>query len=180
METSIHLHFCNLTESKASTCTRSTCVSNIHESQAWQQLYSGDGEFGGEVRSLSFALCLDGTNPFAKEKYSYIMCPMLLVPLNLPQSLRISPRSIMLAGIIPGPAEVKNTDPYLDVLVDDILDLHNKPVYDALHEQVFNRQISITLNILDYPGQNKVFHCQGMYEAIYKHTYIVTVMYLSL
>ena len=56
------------------------------------------------------------------------MCPMLLVPLNLPQSLRISPRSNMLAGIIPGPAEVKNTDPYLDVLVDEILDLHNKPV----------------------------------------------------
>ena len=91
------------------------------------------------------------------------MCPMLLVPLNLPQSLRISPRSIMLAGIIPGPAEVKNTDPYLDVLVDEILDLHNKPVYDALHDQVLNLQISITLNILDYPGQNKVFHCQGMH-----------------
>ena len=34
-------------ESKASTCIRSTGVSNIHESQAWQQLYSGDGEFGG-------------------------------------------------------------------------------------------------------------------------------------
>ena len=130
METNIHLHFCNL-RVKIFICTRTTHVSNIHESKAWQQLYSGDGEFWGEVWSLSFALCLDGTNPFAKE-YLYSMCPMLLVPLNLPQSL---PISIMLAGIIPGPAEVKNTDPYLDVLVDEILDQH-KPVYVALHDQV--------------------------------------------
>lgn len=149
---------------KESIPARSTCVTHvksIHESQAWQQLYGDDGEFGGEVRSLSFALCLDGTNPFAKEKYSYSMCPMLLVPLNLPQSLRSSARSILLTGIIPGPAEVKNTDPYVDVLVDEILKLQNTPVYDALHDEEFNLQISITLNILDYPGQNKLFHCQG-------------------
>ena len=53
------------------------------------------------------------------------MCPMLLVPLNLPQNLRTSAMSIMLAGIIPGPSEVKNTDPYVDVLVDEILELQN-------------------------------------------------------
>lgn len=97
--------------------------------------------------------------PFAKEKYSYSMCPMLLVPLNLPQRLRTSARSVM-----PGPAEVKNSDPYVDVLVDEILELQNTPVYDALHDEQFNLQISITLNILNYPGQNKLFHCQGMCE----------------
>lgn len=134
-------------------------MKNIHESQAWQQLYDGDGEFGGEVRSLAFALCLYGTNPFAKDKYSYSMCPVLMVPLNLPQSLRTSARSIMLTGIIPGPAEVKNTDPYVDVLVDEIFELQNTPVYDALHDEEFNLKITITLNILDYPGQNKLFHC---------------------
>ena len=86
---------------------------------------------------------------------------MLLVPLNLPQSLRSSARSVLLTGIIPGPAEVKNTDPYVDVLIDEILKLQNTPVYDALHDEEFNLQISITLNILDFPGQNKLFHCQG-------------------
>ena len=85
------------------------------------------------IHTTSTCTCnlhVGGTNPlnFAKEKYLYSMCPVLLVPLNLPQSLRSSVRSILLTGIIPGPAEVKNTDPYVDVLVDEILKLQNTRV----------------------------------------------------
>ena len=146
----------------------STLVRNIHDSKAWTDLYAITGKFHGERRSLTFALCLDGVNPFAKEKISYSMCPMILVPLNLPQYCRNSSQSLMLTGIIPGPAEVKNTDPYIDVLVDELLQINGSTVYDSYRNEYFNLEITILLNILDYPGHNKVFHCQGMWSIVFK------------
>lgn len=136
-----------------------TPTNSIHNSKAWKDLYAISGTFHGECRSLAFALCLDGVNPFAKEKVSYSMCPMLLVPLNLS---KITSQSIMLTGIIPGPSEVKNTDPYVDVLIDEMLQINNTEVYDAYRNEFFTLEVTILLNILDYPGHNKVFHCQGM------------------
>ena len=150
-----------LLQSHKETPMSSNREESIHHCRAWKELYCDEGVFEGEARSLAFALCLDGTNPFSKEKYSYSMCPMLLIPLNLPQNLRKSAASIMLAGIIPGPREAKNTDPYVDVLVDELLALNNTRVYDALRDEYFSLKVSITLNILDYPGQNKLFHSQG-------------------
>ena len=87
----------------------------------------------------------------------------MLIPLNLPHNLRKSAASIMLTGIIPGPGEAKNLDPYVDVLVDELLDLNNgMRVYDAFRDEYFILKVSVTLNVLDYPGQNKLFHSQGM------------------
>ena len=136
-----------------------TTINSLHDSKAWTDLYSNSGTFHGEFRSLAFALCLDGVNPFAKEKVSYSMCPILLVPLNLP---KVSSQTILLTGIIPGPSEVKNTDPYIDVLVDEIMELNNTEVYDAYQDENFKLEVTILFNILDYPGHNKVFHCQGI------------------
>ena len=90
------------------------------------------------------------------------MCPMMLIPLNFPHNVRKPAASIMLTAIIPGPGEAKNLDPYVDVLVDELLELNNIRMYDAFHDEYFSLKVSITLNILDYPGQNKLFHCQGM------------------
>ena len=95
----------------------------------------------------------------------------LLVPLNLPQSLCSSARSILLTGIIPGPAEVKNTDPYVDVLVDEILKLQNTPVYNALHDEEFNLQISITLNILNHPNYS-IIKVRAYYVGVHVYSYL--------
>lgn len=146
-----------------------TPTNSLHNSKAWRDLYANTGMFHGECRSLAFALCLDGVNPFAKEKVSYSMCPMLLVPLNLP---RISSQSVMLTGIIPGPLEVKNTDPYIDVLIDEIIQMNKTTVYDAYQDELFTLEVTILFNILDYPGHNKVFHCQGIHACVQiKHAY---------
>ena len=51
------------------------------------------------------------------------MWPIVITVLNLPRSIRHIPGSMFLVGIIPGKAEPKNMDPYLDILVDDILGL---------------------------------------------------------
>lgn len=119
------------------------------------------GVFQGESRSITFALCTDGLNPFSNENTRYSMWPMFLVPLNMPQSVRMKSGSMFLAAIIPGPKEPKNMDPCIDVLVDDILDLEKLVVYDEYRKEHFTLKGNILLHVLDYPGQTKLFKSQG-------------------
>lgn len=136
-------------------------VDSIHCTEAWRALYSSTGFFQGDPRGLSFAICMDGLNPFSREKNSYSTCPILLVIVNLPQQIRMLSGSIVMTGLIPGPKEPKNTDAYVDVLIDDIMDLNTLTIYDGHADETFNLKANIVLNIFDYPGQNKVLHCQG-------------------
>ena len=92
---------------------------------------------------------------------SYSMWPIVLFPLNLPESMRRSSSSMMLAGIIPGPSEPREFDPYLDIVVDDIVSLNKLEMYDAHHNVTFKVNTNICLHLFDYPGQNKISHCQG-------------------
>jgi len=144
--------------------SRSAIVTSIHQSQAWQEWYSKNGIFK-EHRSISFGFCTDGLNPYSHEKTQYSMWPLFLIPLNFPHTIRVKSGSMFLTGTIPGPKEPQNMDPYLDILVDDILDLQNTLVFDAYQTEDFQLKGNIVLHILDYPGQNKVFKHQGSYIA---------------
>ena len=137
-------------------------VSNIHQSPAWKSWYSSTGVFQGDQRGLSFAICMDGLNPFSREKNVYSTCPMFLMILNLPHHIRTLPGSIMLTGLIAGPKEPKNCNPYVDVLVDDIIHLNTLTLYDGHSDETFALKANIVLNVFDYPGQNKVLRCQGL------------------
>jgi hypothetical protein len=148
--------------SSDSSIPTSNVVTDIHQSHAWKSWYSPTGMFAGDSRSLSFAICMDGLNPFSREKSSYSMCPMFLMNLNLPSHIRKLAGSIMLTGLIPGPREPKHIDPYVDVLVDDIMHLNTLTVHDSYKNETFSLKADIVLNIFDYPGQNKVLKCQGM------------------
>jgi len=97
------------------------------------------------------------------------MWPIFLIPLNLPHHMRTTSGSMMLMGLIPGPQELKSTDPYLDILVDDMLDMNELMVYDAYKDEKFQLRANIVLHIFDYPGQNKVLHCQGMHQCSDAH-----------
>ena len=93
--------------------TATRTVSDIHETDTWKKRYRIGGIINGDPRGLSLALCADGTNPFAKERSSYSMCPIVISILNLPSHLRRLSGFLQLVGIIPGKFEPKNTDPYL-------------------------------------------------------------------
>lgn len=151
-----------LMQSHSQSSDRKEIVNNLHQSPTWKEWYSQSGIFKGEIRSVSFALCTDGLNPFAHEKTQYSMWPIFLIPLNLPQHIRMKPGAMLLSGIIPGPKEPKNMDPYIDVVVDDIMALEKVMVYDAYRKENFNLKGNILLHILDYPGQNKLFKSQGI------------------
>lgn len=66
----------------------------------------------------------------------------------------------MLAGIVPAQAdgqEPKNVDPYLELVVVEILDLSGVTFFDAFREAPFTFKV----DVLDYLGLGKVFTSAG-------------------
>ena len=127
------------------TCMTRRCGRNC--SQAWAH---------SKATVEAFALCADGVNPFSRDRVSHSMWPITLSLLNLPKNVRNVFKSLLLVGIIPGPNEPKNMDAYLDCLVDELLNLSNSTMYDAVAKEDFTVRLKVCLSILDYPGQNKV------------------------
>lgn len=144
-------------------------VSDLHQSAEWISSYSKNGQFKGDPRGISLSLCLDGMNPYSKEKISYSMWPITLNVLNLPSEVRHHLGSMMLVGIIPGKSEPQDIDPYAEILIDEITSLNNSECYDAYHKEVFLLNIDILMTVVDYPGLNKVFNCVGKPGACYLH-----------
>ena len=143
-------------------CTRDSSVMyDIHDSPAWKETYQTI--FLGDRKGVCFGLNTDGVNPYKHQKVSYSMWPIMLTLLNLPRHLRNSFQNIWLLGIIPsnGPKEPANLDPYLEVVVDEILSLSNKTLYDSYTRAPFQVKLHLMLYVLDYPGVCKVFNTLG-------------------
>ena len=138
-------------------------IYDIHQSTAWNDAYRVDGLFGGDKRGISLALCTDGVNPFAHNKVAYSMWPIMLTLLNLPRYMRNLFASILLVGIIPsnGSKEPHSLTPYLDVLVDEMLELCSCTMFDAYQNAPFKCKAAILLHVLDYPGIGKVMSVVG-------------------
>ena len=102
-------------------------------------------------------------NPFNHIHVSYSMCPIVLTLLNLPRDTRFSFENLFLVGIVPGNGtkEAKKFDPYIEVLVDEIIQLCNVQMYDAYQGAPFDLKTEILLYILDYPGVGKTFRISG-------------------
>ena len=137
---------------------------DIHQSPAWISKYSKDGSFQGDHRGVALALCTDGMNPFSITNVQYSMWPITMTILNLPRNIRNTAGSMLLSGIIPGRSEPKTMDPYVDILVEELIEINGLELFDAFRDENFPLKAEIVLHILDYPGQSKVFHCQGTYE----------------
>ena len=82
------------------------------------------------------------------------MWAIIVLILNLPPILRHLSRNLQLVGIVPGKAEPSNTDPYLDILVDEIRNLQDTLMFDGFSNTMFPLKIDILQHTLDYPGKN--------------------------
>ena len=89
------------------------------------------------------------------------MWPIFISFLNIPAALRRTAGFLQLVRIIPGKNEPRNTDPYLQVLVDELKEINGRNIYDAHNDCWFKLQAELIMHVFDYPGQNKVFHCNG-------------------
>lgn len=140
-----------------------TRMFDIHDSPVWAKAYSDDGVFEGDCRGISLGFCTDGVNPFNHTKVAYSMWPIMMTLLNLPREKRNLFENILLLGIIPGNGTKEPTDlnPYLEVLVDELLELSGTQQYDAYQESTFTLRVEILIHTLDYPGIGKVMKLSG-------------------
>ena len=118
-------------------------VCDIQQSTMWKEAYGSDGIFKGDGRGIALALCADGVNPFHINRVQYSMCPLVMSLLNLPRHLRYQFSNLLLVGIIPGPKEPQNMNIYLDILVDELLELNTTRIYDAHLGEVFDLNVRI-------------------------------------
>lgn len=91
------------------------------------------------------------------------MWPIMLTLLNLPRKLRNLFTNILLVGIVPANKgkEAKTLDPFLEVLVDELLEISNCTLYDAYAHAPFKAKVAVLLYVLDYPGIGKVLGVVG-------------------
>jgi hypothetical protein len=143
--------------------SENSTVFDIHQSEAWTEAYSNSGIFKGDPRGVSLSLCTDGVNPFAHNKVTYSMWPIMLTLLNLPRSMRNRFASILLVGIVPanGTKEPQDLNPYLDILVDELLEMCSSTMFDAYNTAPFQCKVEILMYVLDYPGIGKVMSVVG-------------------
>ena len=71
--------------------------------------------------------------------------------------------NILLVGIVPGNEgmEPKSLDPFLEVLVGELLHIYDSTLHDAYAGAPFKAKASILLHVLDYPGISKVMGVVG-------------------
>ena len=87
----------------------------------------------------------------------------MLTVLNLLKRIRNLFSNMMLVGIIPGNGnqEPKHLDPYLEVVVDELLSLSGSTFYDRYRKAPFEFKVQLLSYVLDYPGLNEVFLSTG-------------------
>lgn len=122
--------------------------------------------FGGKDRELCVPLSLftDGVNPNKNIVCQKSMWPVILTWITLPQSVRQLLGPMLLMGIIPSGkkgSEPKSLDPYLSILVDELLSLTEFPVYDSYRSAPMNVKVALLQYLCDIPAYSKVMHLTG-------------------
>jgi len=143
---------------------RNHVMKDVHDSPSWLYAFSENGISGSDPRAILLQLSTDGVNPFSSNKVLYSMWPIMISNINLPRYIRSFFGNIMLAGIIPaqrGGGEPKNLDPYLEIVVDELLSLCGIHIYDAFNKESFSFKAALLNYVLDYPGCAKTFNAAG-------------------
>ena len=94
------------------------------------------------------------------------MWPIVLTILNLPRKVRYSFSNLLLVGIVPGNGtkEPNTLDPYFDILVDELLSLSKRKLFDAYQNAPFELKLQVFMFVLDYRRIRKL--CDHFIYAI--------------
>ncbi|XP_056687930.1 uncharacterized protein [Spinacia oleracea] len=128
---------------------------NPADSPQWRFIDGKYPEFRKEKRNLRLALSTDGMNPFGSLSSMHSTWPVILVTYNLPPSLCMKRKYMMLTLLISGPKQPGNDiDVYLAPLIDDLKILWEKGVnvFDAHQNETFNLRAMLFCTIQDFPA----------------------------
>ena len=128
------------------------------EYQAWFQddgLLAGYGDGG-----IPLGLFTDGMHPNKNPALQRSMWPMVVTWLSLPPEYRTTLGPMMLVGIIPGNGnhEPVSLDPYIELVVDELLSITNAEVYNAYQQAPMRFKARILHHMCDFPAFCKVMH----------------------
>ncbi|XP_003518081.1 uncharacterized protein [Glycine max] len=128
---------------------------HLADSPQWKTIDHLYLEFGAEPRNLRLGLASDGMNPFGNLSTNHSSWPVLLMIYNLPPSLCMKHKYIMLSMMITGPRQPGNDiDVYLTPLIEDMRKLwvDGVDVYDANQGETFRLHAMIFCTINDFPA----------------------------
>ncbi|XP_056697557.1 uncharacterized protein [Spinacia oleracea] len=125
------------------------------DSPQWKFIDGKFDDFGKEERNLRLGLSTDGMNPYSSLSSTYSTWPVMLVTYNLPPSLCMKRKYIILSMLISGPKQPGNDiDVYLEPLIDDLKLLWEKgvEVFDGSRNEMFNLRAMLFCTMQDYPA----------------------------
>ena len=109
---------CNLWRERNSNIEQDI-ISYIYDGRVWKSLHCINEEpFLSELNNWCLALNVDWFNPYKQTPYS--VGAMYLSILNLPRAERFKVHNMILVGLIPGPNEPSDMNPFLSPLVEDL------------------------------------------------------------
>ena len=99
-------------------------MSHPADGKAWNHLDENYNWFAKDARNLRLAMATYGFNLFGNFSMTYIMCPVLFMPLNLPPWECVNPTNCFMSFLIPGPkSSRKDFDVFLEPLIKELLQL---------------------------------------------------------
>ncbi|CAG2228214.1 unnamed protein product [Mytilus edulis] len=112
---------------------------------------------------VPLALFTDGVNPNKNTAALKSMWPIILTWITLPQDIRYVLGPMMLLGIVPGHGrkEPKSLDPYISILVDELLVNMESKMYDSHKEAPVTVKIALLQYLCDIPAFSKLLHLSG-------------------
>jgi hypothetical protein len=152
-------------------------VRNLYESAGWNDHVlrgcgrdtlapAADPNFATENngRNIVLSMCADGFQPWT-DVQNYSITPFMLMVLNFPENLRHKFQYMHMAGVVPGPRKPKDLQPYLRIVVDELLELYRDGVEyrDPFDNVMRTSRVKLLFTSADYPGHSDLNdqQCQG-------------------
>ncbi|KAL0284946.1 UNVERIFIED_CONTAM: hypothetical protein Scaly_2833800 [Sesamum calycinum] len=108
-----------------------------------------------EPRNVRLGLCTNGFTPHGQHGRTYSCWPVTITPYNLPPSMCMSSKYILLMMVIPDPSNPKHLiDVYLEPLIEELLQLWHVGVrmYDHATDRAFMIRAALMWTVNDLPA----------------------------
>ena len=103
---------------------------DIYDGKVWK--FFQEKDFFSTPLNLSLTMNIDWFRPFKRTAYSVGV--IFFVVNNLPREIRFKEENVILAGIIPGPEEPSDLNPFLRPIVEDLIQLWEGKKYFSVHK----------------------------------------------
>lgn len=127
------------------------------------QMSNGFFQDQEQENCVPLALFVDGVNPNKNMIVQKSIWPLIITWITLPQELRYILGPMMIAGIVPGYGrkEPKSLDPYVNILVDELLTNLECNMYNAYTDAPVNVKVALLQYLCDIPAFSKLLHCSS-------------------